>query len=121
MKVIKANQVPKEATTSPLFIGNVARQQVTKPGDSGNFNMGIVHFSAGSRNKRHKHTTDQLVIITEGAGVFVNDHETFPVTVGDVVIVPAGEDHWHGAPGATPMSHIAITAIGCQSTITEKE
>jgi quercetin dioxygenase-like cupin family protein len=27
-----------------------------------------------------------------------------------VVLIPAGEHHWHGAPGSTPMSHITIQA-----------
>jgi quercetin dioxygenase-like cupin family protein len=25
-----------------------------------------------------------------------------------VILIPAGENHWHGAPGDTPMSHITV-------------
>jgi quercetin dioxygenase-like cupin family protein len=34
-------------------------------------------------------------------------------------MIPAGEDHWHGAPDATAMSHITITVKGSQTEQTE--
>jgi quercetin dioxygenase-like cupin family protein len=40
------------------------------------------------------------------------DQEERTVTAGDVVLIPAGENHWHGAPGATPMSHITVQVKG---------
>ena len=42
-----------------------------------------------------------------------------PATYASVVLIPAGENHWHGAPGSTPMAHIAITQKGSQTTQTE--
>ena len=38
---------------------------------------------------------------------------------GDVVVIPAGENHWHGAPDATSMAHITITVKGSQTEQTE--
>ncbi len=119
MKVVKTSQVPKEPATSALFTGEVSRQVVFQPDDSQSFNFGIVSFSAGSRNKFHKHTSDQLLIVTEGTGTVATDNEEQTITVGDVALIPAGENHWHGAPGSTPMAHIAITQKGSQTTQTE--
>ncbi|HEX2172481.1 MAG TPA: cupin domain-containing protein [Dehalococcoidia bacterium] len=120
MKVVKMSGVPKEAATSALFTGGrVDRQTVFQPGDSNNFNFGIVSFSAGSRNKFHVHTSDQILIITEGTGTVATRQEEQSVTVGDVVLIPQGEDHWHGAPGSTSMAHITITAKESQTTQTE--
>jgi quercetin dioxygenase-like cupin family protein len=40
--------------------------------------------------------------------VVATEAEEREVSAGDVVLIPAGENHWHGAPGATAMSHITI-------------
>ena len=68
MKVVRLSSVPTEEATSALFTGNVVtRQAPFTADDSNNFNFGVVSFSAGSRNKFHKHSGDQILIVTEGA------------------------------------------------------
>ena len=120
MKVVKMGEVAEEPAVSDLFTGTpVTRQAVFQPGDSQNFNFGVVSFSAGSRNKLHTHTSDQILIVTEGTGTVATEHEQRTVTAGDVALIPAGEPHWHGAPDDTPMAHIAITAK--DSTTTQVE
>jgi quercetin dioxygenase-like cupin family protein len=114
MKVVKLSDIPKEPVeANPLFTGSqVYRQLIVKPEESQSFNFSVVAFSAGSRNKMHVHTSDQILIVTEGSGVVANDHEERQISQGDVVLIPAGENHWHGAPGAMPMSHITVQAKG---------
>ena len=120
MKVVKMSEVAKEPAVSDLFTGNpVTRQAIFQPGDSQHFNFGVVSFSAGSRNKFHTHTSDQILIVTEGTGTVATEQEQRTVTVGDVILIPAGETHWHGAPGDTPMAHIAITAKDSKTTQVE--
>ena len=110
MKVVRLSDLPKEAVeANPLFEGTqVFRQLIVKPEESQSFNFSVVAFSAGSRNKMHVHTSDQILIVTEGTGVVATDQEERTVSAGDVILIPAGENHWHGAPGATPMSHITV-------------
>ena len=100
--------LPREPAASPLFTGQVFRQSIVDPAESKSFNFSIVNFSAGSRNKFHQHTSDQILIVTEGTGVVATDAEERTVSAGDVILIPAGENHWHGAPGTTPMSHITV-------------
>jgi quercetin dioxygenase-like cupin family protein len=120
VKVVKPSQVAHEPAASALFTGNpVTRQNVFQPNDGTNLNLGIVSFSAGSRNKFHKHTSDQILVITEGTGVVATDDEERTVSAGDVVLIPAGENHWHGAPGETPMTHITVQAKGSTTTQVE--
>ena len=59
------------------------------------------------------------LVITEGTGTVATDDESVSVTEGDVVVIPAGENHWHGAPDATAMAHITITVKGSQTEQTE--
>ena len=97
----------------------VYRQSVLQPGESSNFNFAVVSFDAGSYTHFHTHSGDQLLVITEGNGKVGNESEVFNVTVGDMVMIPAGENHWHGAPDDTSMSHMTITIAGSQTTQTQ--
>jgi quercetin dioxygenase-like cupin family protein len=120
VKVVSTSNLPKEPVDSPLFTGNqVFRQLIVDPSESQSFNFSIVAFSAGSRNKFHQHTSDQILIVTEGSGVVATEQEERAVTAGDVVLIPAGENHWHGAPGNTPMSHITVQTKGSSTTQNE--
>ena len=122
MKKVTMSQVPiiEAEMTGGLMTGNqVYRQPILETGESSNFNFSIVKFSAGSRNKFHKHSGAQLLIVTEGTGTVANDNESLTVTEGDVILIPAGENHWHGAPDATSMAHITVTVKGSQTEQTE--
>jgi len=121
MKVVKLSEVQSEAVNTPLFTGGeVSRQTPFVPDDMTNMNFGVVSFGAGARNKMHRHTSDQILIITSGTGVVATPSEEKTVTAGDVILIPAGEDHWHGAPGATAMAHITIQAKGSSTTQVEQ-
>ena len=122
MKKVTMRDVAKTKAemTGGLMTGTqVWRQAILQPEDSSNFNFAIVAFDAGSRNKFHKHSGDQILIITEGTGKVASDNEVLTVSEGDVVLIPAGENHWHGAPDSTSMGHITITVKGSQTEQTE--
>ncbi len=122
MKVVTMSNVPKTPAemTGGLMTGTqVWRQAILDPADSNNFNFAIVAFDAGSRNKFHKHSGDQILIITEGTGTVATDNEVVTVNQGDVVVIPAGENHWHGAPDDTSMAHITVTVKGSETEQTE--
>ena len=120
MKVVKLSDVKSEDVNTPLFTGGaVSRQTPFAAGDMNSVNFGVVSFGSGARNKMHRHTSDQILIITSGTGVVATPSEEVTVTQGDVILIPAGEDQWHGAPGNTPMAHITIQAKGSQTTQVE--
>ena len=122
MKRVTMKDVPKTPVemTGGLMTGTqVYRQPIFEAGESKNFNFSIVEFSAGSRNKFHKHSGDQILVITAGTGKVATDNEVVTVTAGDVVLIPARENHWHGAPDNTSMAHITITVAGGETEQTE--
>lgn len=117
MKVVKLSELPCEAVNTPLFTGgDVSRQSPFAAGEMTSMNFGVVSFASGARNKMHRHTSDQILIITAGTGVVATLSEERIVSAGDVILIPAGEDHWHGAPGSTSMAHITIQAKGSTTT-----
>ena len=119
MKIVKMSDVPKEPAASTLFTGPDVTRQSFLP-DSKDLRVGIVNFGKGMRNKFHSHDGDQVLIITAGKGFAVTEKEKKLVTVGDVILFPGGEKHWHGATPDSSFSHIALTAKGSTTTQVEK-
>jgi quercetin dioxygenase-like cupin family protein len=68
MKVVKINEVKKESIRSPLFTGSDVTRQVLLP-DSKEFNVNVVNFGKGVRNKFHAHDSEQVLIVTSGKGI----------------------------------------------------
>lgn len=119
MRVLRTSEVPEEPATSPIFTGTVTRQMFVSSEEANNFACGAVNFSKGSRNKFHAHTSDQVLIITAGIGIVADAKAEREVTVGDVIHIPAGEKHWHGARKESYMSHITITSKDSETTVLE--
>jgi quercetin dioxygenase-like cupin family protein len=121
MKVIKPDEIPAESANSPLFTGGpVTRQTLLTPETSNNFNLAIVNFSAGARNKLHTHSSDQVLFVTAGKGIVATEVHQEVISVGDVVHIAAEEKHWHGATPDSSFSHIALTAKGSTTTQVEE-
>jgi quercetin dioxygenase-like cupin family protein len=121
MKVLKPDKIPAESANSPLFTGGpVTRQPLITPEMSNDFNLAIVNFSAGARNKMHTHSSDQVLFVTAGKGIIATNSHQEVITIGDVVHIPAEEHHWHGATRDSSFSHIALTAKGSTTTQVEE-
>ena len=119
MRVVKINEVKKEAVNSSLFTGSDVTRQDLLP-DSREFTAAVVNFGKGVRNKFHTHDTEQILIITSGKGWIVTEQEKREISVGDVVIIPAGEKHWHGAAEDSEFSHIFVYRSGSRATQLEE-
>ena len=116
MKVIKTNQVAREPRKSPLFTGPVTSQAFVDTDLSKRFRIQQVNFDRGVRNKFHSHTIEQILIVTEGKGIVATDKEKRDVEPGDVIFIPAGEKHWHGAAEGATFSHLYVVSPDSKST-----
>jgi quercetin dioxygenase-like cupin family protein len=115
MRVVKIRKVKKESLDSPLFTGSDVTRQVLLP-DSGEFNVNVVNFGKGVRNKFHAHDSEQILVVTFGKGIIATETEEKVITPGDVVIIPAHEKHWHGATKNSEFSHIYVSRLGSKLT-----
>jgi quercetin dioxygenase-like cupin family protein len=86
------------------------RQPIIPEGGSQFFNASIVNFQKGAQTGWHRHSSDQILVITTGNGIVADETHEVEVGVGDVVQIMAGENHWHGASANGYMGHITITA-----------
>jgi 4-carboxymuconolactone decarboxylase len=68
-----------------------------------------VTFEPGARTAWHSHPLGQTLIVTAGVGRVQGwGGPVEEIRQGDVVWIPPGQKHWHGASPNTTMSHIAI-------------
>ena len=91
------------------FTGAVRVQSLIDAKDEARSTGGQVTFQPGARSAWHTHPLGQILIVTDGVGWF--QQWSGPVRVmgkGDVIWIPAGVKHWHGATPTTSVTHIAI-------------
>jgi quercetin dioxygenase-like cupin family protein len=68
-----------------------------------------VTFEPGARTAWHTHPLGQTLIVTAGCGWVQRWGDPVQeIRPGDVVWIPPGEKHWHGATATIAMTHIAI-------------
>lgn len=68
-----------------------------------------VTFEPGCRNNWHTHSGGQLLIAVGGTGYYQERGKPARRLVpGDVVEVPPGAEHWHGAAPDSWFSHLAV-------------
>ena len=119
MKVVKISEVKKEPFKNPIFTGPDVTGQVLLP-DSKEFDVSVVNFGKGVRNKFHAHDSEQILVVTFGKGMIATETEEKVIVAGDIVLIPAGEKHWHGAAKDSEFSHIYVTLSGSKLTQLEK-
>lgn len=125
----ESNLFPKGEKTSPTYFTGTAWLNVLVPQDErGNYTIGNVLFEPACRNNWHTHPAGQILIITEGKGFYQEKgKDARPITKGDVVGIPSGVEHWHGASKDSSLTHIAITnftekgAVDWLLPVTEEE
>jgi quercetin dioxygenase-like cupin family protein len=68
-----------------------------------------VSFQPGARTAWHSHPLGQTLFVTVGVGrVQAQGGPIREIRPGDVVWIPPGEKHWHGASPTNGMTHIAM-------------
>jgi quercetin dioxygenase-like cupin family protein len=109
MKISRNGSQPSKPGPADYFTGKVridAPFQATEPARVGG---ATVTFEPGARTAWHTHPLGQTLIVTQGRGwVQKWGHEVEEIHSGDIVWIPEGVKHWHGATSETAMTHIAI-------------
>jgi quercetin dioxygenase-like cupin family protein len=91
------------------FTGSVASKPLLDVTDYSDMTGGQVSFQPGARSAWHSHPVGQTLIVTEGVGWVQSwDGPKQQMALGDVVRIPPGVKHWHGATPTDEMIHIAI-------------
>jgi len=115
--------LPPEYFTGSARMGNSF--QADDPGRTGG---ATVVFEPGARTHWHTHPAGQTLIVTDGTGwVQAWDGAVQEIRTGDVVSIPSGVKHWHGATPTQGMSHVAVaetvdgTAVTWMEPVTDDQ
>jgi 4-carboxymuconolactone decarboxylase len=94
---------------SENFTGSVRVEQSFQASAPGRTAGARVTFDPGARTAWHTHPLGQTLIVTSGVGRAQRWGDPIDeIRLGDVVWIPAGQKHWHGAAPTSGMTHIAI-------------
>jgi quercetin dioxygenase-like cupin family protein len=107
--VLQDQRTPWEEADRKTFSGRARVKRLGGVGVSPAVRAFRVAFEPGARTHWHAHSGTQLLIVVEGRCLIQRWGD--PVTtaaVGDVVHIPAGQKHWHGAGPDEPATHIAV-------------
>jgi len=101
---------PVRPAPAQNFAGSAQIDMLFEAVDPSHASGGSVMFEPGARTAWHSHPGGQILIVTAGTGRVQGWGDPIEeIRAGDVVKIPAGQKHWHGASPHGSMTHIAIT------------
>jgi quercetin dioxygenase-like cupin family protein len=107
--ITRSGSQPSRKGPAEYFTGSVRIDPLFQAKDPSRTSGSRVTFEPGARSAWHTHPLGQTLIVTAGTGRVQRwggpIEEIWP---GDVVWIPPGQKHWHGASPTTAMTHIAI-------------
>ncbi len=109
MDIKRSGSQPSGKGRAEWFTGTVRVDPLFDVHDPARASGASVTFEPGARTAWHSHPLGQTLIVTAGCGQVQRwGGPIEEIRPGDVVWIPAGEKHWHGAAPTTAMTHIAI-------------
>ncbi len=109
MEIKRIGSQPSGKGSPQYFTGMVRVDPLFDAPDPARVVSASVTFEPGARTAWHTHPLGQTLIVIAGRGrVQREGGPVEEIRPGDVVWIPPGEKHWHGAAPTTAMTHIAI-------------
>ncbi len=118
LRIARAGSQPSARGPADWFTGSVVVDPLFPATAPSRMSGALVTFEPGARSAWHTHPVGQVLVVTAGVGWV--QREGGPVEEmrpGDVVWIPPGVKHWHGAAATTGLAHIAtLEAVDGKNT-----
>jgi 4-carboxymuconolactone decarboxylase len=109
IKITRSDTQPSRKGPAEYFTGSVRIDPLFEASDPSRTSGASVTFEPGARTAWHTHPLGQILIVTAGAGRVQRwGGPIEEIRQGDVVWIPPGLKHWHGAAPTTAMTTIGI-------------
>ncbi|HUO00866.1 MAG TPA: cupin domain-containing protein [Bradyrhizobium sp.] len=109
MEIHLSGSRPTRRAPAENFTGTVWQDPVIMTPAPAHLNCSRVSFEPGARTAWHTHPLGQTLYVISGIGrVQAEGGPIREIRPGDVVWIPPGEKHWHGASPTNGMTHIAM-------------
>jgi quercetin dioxygenase-like cupin family protein len=112
LHVTKLDETQAKTETSRSFEGTVRTRMLVGNEQSKELELLAVYFDAGARTRPHIHEKDQVLHFVQGKGIVATETERKVCSAGDIVTIPGGTWHWHGATRDQALCHISIRQPG---------
>ena len=105
----RGSQAPRQGLAEN-FTGSVRVDPLFQASAPARTSGSLVTFEPGARSAWHTHPLGQVLIVTAGMGWVQRWGDPVDeIRQGDVVWIPPGQKHWHGAAPDSSMAHIAVS------------
>ncbi|MBN2239807.1 MAG: cupin domain-containing protein [Dehalococcoidales bacterium] len=110
MLVLNTNSLdlPESKNDAMVDTGTVFRSVLADGKDTGGYSIAMLTYDPGTKLVWHVHDSEQIIYVTGGKGILATRSEEYVVTPGMIVVIPAGEVHYHAAAGDSSFTHIAF-------------
>ena len=109
IKIIKMGSQPSSRGPAANFTGTVRSETLFQEIAPSRLSGNLVTFEPGARTAWHAHPLSQTLIVTDGTGWIQQwGGKIEVIRKGDIVRIPPGQKHWHGATATTSMTHISL-------------
>ena len=109
LTITRSGSQPSGKGPAENFTGTVRTDPLFQPPAPARARGVSVTFEPGARTAWHTHPLGQTLIVTAGCGLVQSwGGSIAKIRPGDIVWIPPGQKHWHGATATTAMTHIAI-------------
>jgi len=109
ISITRSGSQPYAKGPAEYFTGSVRIVPLFQASASSRMSCNSVTFEPGARTAWHTHPLGQTLIVTDGSGWIQQwGGKIEEIRKGDVVRIPPGQKHWHGATATTGMTHISI-------------
>lgn len=107
--IARSGSQPSSQGQAEYFTGSVRIDPLFPVTEPARASAARVTFEPGARTAWHTHPLGQKLIVTAGTGwVQQEGGPVEEIREGDVVLIPPGARHWHGATATTRLTHLAI-------------
>ncbi len=108
IRIMRSGSQPSRQGPAENFTGSVRVDALFQANAPARTSGSLVTFEPGARTAWHTHPLGQILIVTAGTGRVQRWGDSVEeIRKGDVVWIPPGQKHWHGAAPNSSMAHIA--------------
>jgi quercetin dioxygenase-like cupin family protein len=108
MKLVHYRDVPPDPVGEEGASGFTVRWVITDKDGADNFSMRVFEVEPGGYSPYHKHPWEHEVFILEGSGSLIQGGKEIPLSKGDVIFIPPGEEHQFKNPSEERMEFICL-------------
>jgi len=109
IRIMRSGSQSSRQGPAEYFTGSVRVDPLFQANAPARASGSLITFAPSARTAWHTHPLGQILIVTAGTGRVQRWGDSIQeIHQGDVVWIPPGQKHWHGAAPNSSMAHMAI-------------